>query len=131
MSLSASGPQGAGLWASLKTLLSSLLGILQTRLELLAVEFEEAQIRFFRLLVVTVMGLFLLCMGLLLSVLLLAALFWDTHRLLVLGVLTLVFLGAGAGAIFWARRELRRIPRFLESSRNELSRDRESLAPGS
>lgn len=124
-------PPEGGLWSSVKLLLANLLGVFHTRVELLALELEEAQVRFFRLLVLTVLGLFLLCLGFFLAVMTLAVLFWDNHRILALGLLALLFSCAGFGGLLWARSELRGIPRFLESTRAELARDRDSLGDGS
>lgn len=120
----------AGLFASLKTLAASLIGIVQTRLELLSTDVAETRERAIALLVLVLVALFALGVGIVLLAILIAAAYWETHRLAVLGALTVVFLGAGGGAAWLAVRKLRNEPRPFAASLAELDRDREQLGPG-
>lgn len=119
-----------GLFASLKTLAASLVGIVQTRLELLSADVAEARERAVALLVLALVALFALGVGVVLLAILVAAAYWETHRLAVLGALAAAFLGAGAGAAWLAVRKLRNEPRPFAASLAELDKDREQLRSG-
>ena len=116
-----------GLFASLRGLFATGLGLLQTRLELLVTEFEEEQCRLFSLLGFGAAAFVLLSAGTVFLAMFLTVLFWDSHRLLVLGTFTLVFLILGAIAAFLARRQAKAGSRLFSASLAELSRDREAL----
>ena len=90
---------GRGLLASLRQLTSTLIEILYTRLELFAAEIDEERVRIARALWLVAVGVFCLSLGTLLAVLFLVVLFWDTHRLAVLGGLAAGFLLAGITAM--------------------------------
>ncbi len=120
-----------GLFASLKTLASSLVGIVQTRLELLATDVAEERERLTALLVLAQVALFCLGVGVVLLAMLIVVVFWDTYRLAVLGVLTAVFLIAGAATGWLAVHKLRAKPKLFEASLAELAKDRQQLGSGS
>ena len=120
----------AGLFASLKTLAASLTGIVQTRLALLSTDVAEARERLIALLVLALVALFALGVGVVLLAILIAAAYWETHRLAVLGALAAAFLGGAAAAAWLAVRKLRDGPRPFAASLAELDRDREQLRPG-
>lgn len=85
----------AGLLHSLKNLATTLIAVVHTRLDLLSTELEEEREYFLAQLVLILMALFLLGVGVVLTTILLVTAFWDTHRLLVLGLFSGFFLGAG------------------------------------
>jgi uncharacterized membrane protein YqjE len=116
-----------GLIASLKNLTGSLIGIVQTRLELVRVEIEEGRQHLVRLLVLTLFSIFCLCMGVFLLAILLIVLFWDTHRVLVISLLTISFLAAGSVLWMMTLKSLKRMPKMFEASLAELLRDRHHL----
>lgn len=120
-----------GLLASLKTLSTSLLSIVQTRLELLSTDVAEERERLVILLVAVLGALFCLGVGLVLLAMLIVVAFWDTHRLAALATLTAVFLSAGAGAGWLAVYKLRSQPRPFAASLSELSKDRAHLTADS
>jgi len=127
-----SDPQaaGGGLFDSLKTLGATLAAILHNRLELLSTDIAEERSRLGSILLLALVALFCLGVGVLLLTLLVVVLFWDTHRLAALGVMTALFL-AGGGWIGWmAMHRLRTKPRLFEASIAELAKDREHLGPG-
>lgn len=119
----------SGLLASLRRLLATSLEILQTRVEIVATEFEEERERIRELVIFSFLTLFFTSIGLLLLTLFIVILFWETHRLYVLGGFALLYLTLGivAGAIL--RQRLRTRPRLFATTVAELSRDRERLAP--
>jgi uncharacterized membrane protein YqjE len=125
------GAAAGGLFESLKTLATSLIGIAHTRLELLSTDIAEAREHLITRVLLLLVALFCLCMGVLLLALLIVAAFWETHRLLALGCVAGFFLAAAAGLAWFARHKARTVPRLFEASLTELSRDRQHLTSGS
>ena len=115
------------LLASLRSLAATATGLLRTRLELLIVELEEEKSRIFTLLLYGAAAFFFLSFGLVMLAMFFTALYWETHRLLVIGIITAVFLGSGAVALWLARRQLRRNERMFTASLDELTRDLAAL----
>jgi len=120
-------PPGGGLFGSLRGLLATAVELLRTRFELFATELEEEKLRLVSLLAFGATAFFLLGVGLVLLVLFLALLWWDNHRLLVIGGFTALFLGCGSGALFLALRQMRTGSRLFEASLAELRQDGEAL----
>lgn len=121
--------QTAGLFASVKTLASTLLGIAQTRLELLSNEMEEDRLRMTRLLFLSLLAFFFFCLGMVLITLLIIAVFWDTYRLLTIGLIATIYIGFAAGLAVYVMRELRRKPKLFSASLAEFIKDRAMLEP--
>lgn len=121
--------ESGGLLASARRLAATAVGLLRTRLELLVTELEEERVRLVELLFWAAGAIFFLATGIVLLVIFVVALFWDTHRLLVLGVLTACFFTAGAGLVAGLRRRLRNRPRMLAATLDELAKDRDQLTP--
>jgi len=117
-----------GLLGSLKRLTNTCIGIVHTRLELLSTDLEEGRERLISLLAMTFVALFCLCFGMVLLAILIVVLFWDTHRLLVLSLLTglFIFTGAVIGAL--AIRALKSMPRMFEASLAELVKDHQETS---
>lgn len=116
-----------GLYASVKGLLGTALTLLQTRVQLLATELEEERQRLQSLLLWGAVAALALGAGLVFVAIFLTVLFWDTHRLLVLGIFSALFLGLGlfAACLAW---KLGTAPSGLfAASMTELSRDRAAL----
>lgn len=131
MSTERSFPEGhasTGLLASVRTLGSTLIAALQTRLELLVAEVEDERIRLTRLWLLAMVALFLFALSVLTATLFVIVLFWDTHRLLAIGVLFLLFLLSGCAVAWHARKESRAKPRLLSTTLAELAKDREHLS---
>ena len=120
-----------GLFESLKTLSVSLVGMAHTRLELLSTDIAEERAHLTTLLVWALVALFCLGVGVVLLAMLIVVAFWESHRLLALGVLAGLFLAAGGGAGWFAMHKNRTKPRLFEASLTELSKDRQQLASGS
>jgi len=116
-----------GLLNSLKNLTVTLIAIIHTRLELLSTDLEEGRERFISLLAMAFVSLFSLCFGAVLLTILVVVVFWDTHRLLVLGSLTGLFLVTGAilGAVVVSK--LKSMPRMFEASLAELIKDHQEI----
>ena len=123
------GETGAGIVQSLRNLAATLVAVFHTRLELLVTEIEEERVRLLELLLWAAGALFCLGVAVLLLVLLLIAVFWDTHRIAVIATLAVVFLAAGIGIAAGARDRMHRRSRLFSASLEELARDKDQLTP--
>jgi uncharacterized membrane protein YqjE len=117
----------SGLMGSVKRLLSTLTSIASTRLELLANELQEERLRLTQMLVLGLFALFCFGMGLLLLTVFITVLFWDDHRLAVLGTLCTLFFVLGAIMALLLRSKAQAKPKLFSASLAELSNDRELL----
>ena len=115
--------------ARLRSQLAAALGILQTRLELLATEVAEEKVRLGSLLGFAAAAFFFLGFGAVLLALFLTVLLWDSHRLLALGVFTALFLAIGLIAAAVAARIGRQGTRLFAASIAELAQDRDMIRP--
>jgi len=116
-----------GLFDSLSMLASTLVAIAHTRLDLLSSDLEEEREHVFSLVAAALIALFCLGVGVVLATLLVVVLFWDSHRLLALAVLSGLFLLGGAAAWTYAVNKARTKPRLFAASLSELSKDRHHL----
>jgi uncharacterized membrane protein YqjE len=119
--------QTGGLLVSLRNLARTLLAIVQTRLEIVASEIEEQKARLARIAVLAAIAGFCLGLAANLLVFFLVVLFWDTHRLLTIGVLAGVFSVAGITAVVMLRSAIAQRPKLLSVTLAELSKDRQRL----
>lgn len=117
-----------GLFDSLKALSGSLAGMVHTRLALLSNDLAEEQARLTAYWAGLLVALFCVGVGVVLLAMLIVAVFWDTHRLLALGVLSGVFLAAGLGTGAFTLHRNRSRPRPFDASLSELAKDRQALA---
>lgn len=116
-----------GFTDSVSRLIATIVGVLQTRAELAAVEVEEEALRYFTYLLMALAAMFLAGIALLLAILLIVALFWDDHRIgVLLTLITLFVLGAGWIAMS-LRERYRKKPSLLGHTLVELQRDVEAL----
>ncbi|WP_420226858.1 phage holin family protein [Pigmentiphaga litoralis] len=114
---------------SLRSLAATSVGILKTRLELVAIELAEEKTRLMGLLILALAGLLCLAIGLLMFSFLVVVAFWDTdHRLLSIVLVGLVYLLLGIGMLFAVRKKAIDAPIAFEETLAELERDRELLA---
>ncbi len=116
-----------GLIGSLRGLADSALELLQVRLALLGNELEEQKLRLGQALALLGLGLVLLTLAAVLLCGFVLLLLWDGYRLAAVGVLTLVFGGAGAWMLRAARERLRSSASMFQASMDELLADRASL----
>lgn len=121
------GP-GGGLLSSLQRLGGTLLAIGHTRLALLATEVEEEKQRLIQMLAWGAVTLLLGSMACLFLAVTITVVFWDSHRLAALLVVTLLF-GLGAGWAGWQVRQRSRVPPggMLAASLAELEADMAAL----
>jgi uncharacterized membrane protein YqjE len=121
--------QSPGLLTSLQRLMATLLEILQTRVEIIATEFEEERVRLRELVVFGILTLFFVSIGLTLLTLFVVVLYWDTHRLAVLGGVAFFYLGLGGLAGIVLYRRLKSRSRLFATTLSELGKDRDQLSP--
>ncbi|MEO6975689.1 MAG: phage holin family protein [Gallionella sp.] len=122
--------QSAGLMDSVKRLASTLIAIVSTRLELLANELQEERLRLMQMFFLSLFALFCFGMGVLLLTIFITVLFWDEHRLAVLGGLCILFFVLGILMAMLLRNKAQAKPKLFSASLAELARDREQLEPG-
>lgn len=127
MSAEAGAPRPPGLAGSLARFGRTAIGLLRTRLEILATELEEERIRFAELALVVFAIAFCLQMAVLLFVIFMVVLLWDTHRLVTLGVFAAAFLVVGIGLLMTLRHRLRTRPRMFAATLGELAKDEDRL----
>ena len=120
-------PPGSGLFASLRGLVATAIGLLRVRVELLATELEEEKLRLFSIIMYGAAAVFMMGAGLVLLAVFLAVVFWDDHRLSVMGGLTAVFLLCGCAALWLALRQVRAGSRLFSASLAELAEDHRAL----
>ena len=116
-----------GLLQTLGDLAATLVAMAHTRLDLLSTDLEEDREHLLSLTLTALGALFLVGVGVVLSAMLLVVLFWDAHRVLVLGLLALAFLATGLVAAARVLRLARTKPRLFTSSLAELFKDRQQL----
>lgn len=121
--------ESAGLMESLKRLAGTLLAIIQTRLELLFNEMEEERVRIEQMLLYGSIALFFFGLAIMLLTVFFVVLFWDSHRLLVLGVFIALYFVAGLLAWNALSRVAREKSKLFSASLAELADDRDQLAP--
>ena len=118
---------GAGLLESAKRLLCTLTLIVSTRLELLANELQEERLHLTQMLFFSLFAIFCFGMGLLLLTIFIVVLFWDDHRLAVLGGLSLLFFLLGVLMAAVLRVRARSKTKLFSASIAEFAKDREQL----
>ena len=112
---------------SFRRVVTTLIDVLHTRAELAVTELEEETVRYFVYLMLALTAMFCLGVAILLVILLIVAVYWDTHRIGVLVSLILFFLIAAAGISFTIRNRYRHKPRLLEHTLSEISTDVRTL----
>ncbi|TXI18642.1 MAG: hypothetical protein E6Q67_11515 [Roseateles sp.] len=113
--------------APLRRLGASLLALGRIRLELFAIEVQEEKDRIASLLLWAVVAALLVGFGLVMAVLLITVALWDTHRLLALGLATLLLGGAALYALLQVRRLVGLPATLFQASIAELREDAATL----
>jgi uncharacterized membrane protein YqjE len=125
-------PEDSGHTESLLESLSSLartfVALIQTRIEIFASEVDEERTRVERIVVLAAGAMFCMGLAIVLIVLLVAVVFWDSNRLLAIGVLAALFMLAGLGLLLALRSVVRQRPKFLAATLAELRKDEKELA---
>ena len=116
-----------GLFESLRNLARTSLAIVQTRIEIFASEIDEERARLARIAVLAAIAALCVALVVILAVFFLVVLFWDTDRLLAIGVLAGVFAVGGIAACLGLRAAISQRPKFLSATLAELRKDRSKL----
>ncbi len=117
----------AGLIASVRRMLATLLELGSTRLELVSVEIQEQIEYAASLLLWGIAAIFFASLTVLLLALTIVIACWEQHRLLAAGLVTAAFALIAVIAALVVRRRLQTRPRFLSATSGELRRDAEAL----
>jgi len=116
---------GGGLLDSLRRLLDSVLGLVQRRLEVIALDLQAEKTRVLDLLVRAAAMLVLGLLALVAATATIVVALWDTSPVLVLAVVTVLY-GAGATILAWdIKRRLREGPKPFADTIEEFRKDRE------
>ena len=117
----------SSLMESIKRLLSTLTSIVSTRLELLANELQEERLHLTQMLVFALLTLLCFGIGVLLLAAFIVVLFWDEHRLAVLGMLSIIFFALSMLTAMLLRSKMEAKSKLFSVSLAELAKDREQL----
>jgi uncharacterized membrane protein YqjE len=120
--LPSAGP-ASRLLQSIVRLVGTVLGIVQTRGELLTAEVEQELGRGARIVLLGFATLLAAILGLLVAGLVIVVIFWDTHRVGAALCVLFAFVATAAGCGWALRNELKLRPRFLAATREALERD--------
>lgn len=115
-----------GLFVALKNLLATSLAIGKTRAELLVTEVEEEKLRLMLLWAKAIAAAFFLAVGLVMAVIL-VALLYEEHRVMVFSIATAFFIVGGFLCIASLRRQLAQPSKLFRASLAELEQDMELL----
>ena len=120
--------RGETLRGALAKLADAMLGLLRTRLELVAVEYTEERDRITRQVTLLLIGLGCLLFALLFGSFAIIAYYWDTYRITAILGVAGVFVVIGAG-LLWRRAEVSSTsPVPFAASVAELEKDRAAIA---
>lgn len=120
---------GGGLKASLQGLMATMMAIFQTRLALLSTELEEEKQRLLATMAWGAVAVLMGCLALAFGAAFVVVLFWDTHRLLALGLMALLFVAFSGVAFVQVRRLSLASSGMLAATLTELEADRQALSP--
>jgi uncharacterized membrane protein YqjE len=112
---------------SLAKVLANLIGIAQTRLEILSTELQQEVTQAAQMLLWAFVAVFAAGTGLFLGGLVLIFAFWETHRLLAAVLVMGFFFLLALVAVFMLRAKLKARGRLFEATIAEFAKDREQL----
>ena len=127
MSEQGAGGPTTGILQSLRNFATTLVALLQGRLELLATDLEEERIRLLQLLFWAAGALFFFALGVLMITMLIVLLLWDSYRFAGIVALATVFLAIGVALAIGVRNRMQMRSRLFSSSLDELAKDKERL----
>ena len=116
-----------GVVASLRSLAANAVGIVRTRLELFANEFEEERVRTLQIMLLAAVALFCAAVGVLLLTTWIVVALWEQYRLATLAVLALAYLIVAGIAFSKLKAKSAERSKLFSSSLAELARDRDLL----
>lgn len=117
----------ASLFNLVRSLLSTFVDLLRSRLDLAVTELQEEGERLKRMVLLVVIVLFGAVFGLLCLTFLVVAIFWESHRFIALGGFTVFYLGLASTAAQNLRKMVLSRKKFFSATLSELSKDYERL----
>ena len=120
-------PRAGGLFASVRDMIATTLAIAQTRLELLTTEIEEELHRVAEILLWTFVVIFFGGITVLMLAFVVVIAYWEEHRMLAAGLTAGLFLLITVVALLVVRAKVQSRPKLLESTIEEIRRDRDAL----
>ena len=103
------------MWSTISRMFKTLGEMVENRVELFLVEWEEERLRLLDALLLLMVGIVCVLMALIMATLVVVVIFWDTHRLLVLTLFILTYLSAAATAFGLLHSRLRRWRAFAST----------------
>lgn len=119
--------RATGLLESLRNLGKTFLAVLHTRLEIFASEIDEQGALLARIAMLAAVAALCLGLAVILVVLFVAVLFWDTNRLLAIGAMAAIFAAGGIIAYLMLRSAIAHRPKLLAATLAELRKDSSKL----
>ncbi len=116
-----------GLLNTLTTLAATLVHIAHSRLELLSNDLEQDRERLFLLIGLYLVAMFCMVVGLVIAIVLLVFILWDSHRLIALFSVAGFFVVMGLAALSYARHKTKIKPKLFLGSLLELVKDQKQL----
>ena len=121
--MNGSDPAEGGVLSAGTRLLKTLRDMVENRVELFLVELKEERVRVFDALLLAAVGVMCALMTLVMLTFTVVVVFWDTHRWLVLVLVTAVYAVATAAAFMKLRVRLQRWRAFSETL-EQIKKDR-------
>jgi uncharacterized membrane protein YqjE len=119
----------SSLLGSLAKVLATVVGIAQTRLEILSTELQQEVTQAAQMLLWAFVAVFAAGTGLFIGGLVLIFAFWETHRLLAAVLVMGFFFLLAVVAVFMLRAKVKSRGRLFEATIAEFAKDREQLGP--
>jgi uncharacterized membrane protein YqjE len=113
---------------SLRDAGAALAGLVGTRVELLGIELREEGLNLQRMLAVAIVAAFVLGTAFVLAAVMVAAFFWDTHRMLALAALTAIYAVGALAALAWIRSSMKRRALPFHATAREFQADLQALS---
>jgi uncharacterized membrane protein YqjE len=117
---------GGGILATLARMFKTLRDVVENRVELFLLEWQEERLRLLHALLLAAMGMLCALMTLLMVTLTLVVVFWDTHRVLVLTLVTAAYAATAVAAFAALRSRLRKWQAF-SATLDQIKKDRECV----
>jgi len=116
-----------GLASSLRRLARTLAETLRSRAELFSLELQRERGRLLRLVLFAVGALVCLLFAAITGTIFIIAAFWESHRLLTIGLLTLGYITIAVLLVLAARKEAERAAHPFSSTIEQLRKDRDAF----
>ena len=119
--------ESKGLLESLSAFATTLVKVIHTRLELLSIDLVEDRARLFSLMVLYLIAAFCFVVGLVIAIILLVYILWESHRILGLSLVAGFFLLMGFAIGGFTMRKAKKNPKLFSASLSELLKDQQEL----